>query len=79
MIFLIEYNRQKGRKIKFERFKDSDRTKAENRRHEIELDLNHRGINHEVVLLEAVREKLIHQTHQRYFKNLRQIVKSVKI
>ncbi len=76
MIFLIEYDRQKGRKIVYEKFKDFERKKAEKRRQEIELDLNRRNINHEVVLLEATGENLLQHTHRRYFESLDAILKS---
>lgn len=73
MIFLIEYNRQKGHIVKFDKFKDSDRGKAEKKRLELELDLNRKKIDHEVVLLEAERESVLRQTHRRYFETLRGI------
>jgi len=78
MIFLIEYNRSKGHVVTFKKFKNSDRLKAQNKRLEIELDLNHKGVNHEVVLLEAEKEAMIRRTHRRYFETPRQIAKSVK-
>ena len=73
-IFLIEYNRPEGRIISFEKFKDSERLKAENSRLELELDLNRKGIHHEVVLLEAASEEAVHRTHRRYFEDVRQIL-----
>ncbi len=76
MIFLIEYNRPKGRIVTFEIFDDSERSKAENRRLQIELDLNRRGVEHEVVLLEALSEQALRRTHRRYFENPSQIVRS---
>ncbi len=76
MIFLIEYNRKKGKIVTFKKFKDADRSKAGKRRLELELDLNRRGIQHEVVLLEAASEELVRKTHRRYFESLQQIVKS---
>ena len=76
MIFLIEYNRPEGRLVTFKRFQDSERLKAQNARLDLELDLNRRRVNHEVVLLEAASEAALHKTHQRYFKTLRQILES---
>ena len=78
MIFLIEYDRLKGRLVKFEKFKDSERLNAENRRLELELDLNRRKVKHEVVLLEAAKEEMVRRTHRRYFQNYRQIIESVQ-
>jgi hypothetical protein len=76
MIFLIEYNRSEGRIATLRRFADSQRRKAEDLRLDVELDLNRKGIDHEVVLLEAASEKALRRTHQRYFKDLRQILRS---
>lgn len=76
MIFLIEYHRPEGRIITLKSFSNSDRAKAENYRLDIELALNRSGIQHEVVLLEASDEAALHRTHQRYFSDLSQIVKS---
>ena len=76
MIFLIEYDRQSGLRIKFDKFKDSDRKKAEKKRLKLELDLNRKNVNHEVVLLEAKNESLLRHTHQRYFDSLYTIAKS---
>lgn len=74
MIFLIEYNRSEGRIVTFRGFDDSLRREAEDLRLRIELDLNRKGVDHEVVLLGAASEDALHVTHQRYFKDLRQIL-----
>jgi len=76
MIFLIEYNRPQGRLVTFKRFQDSERLKAQNTRLDLELDLNRRGVSHEVVLLEAASEAALRRTHRRYFETLRQILES---
>lgn len=76
MIFLIEYNRSEGRIVTIRHFHDSQRREAEKSRLEIELDLNRKGVDHEVVLLEAASEDELHRTHQRYFADLTQILKS---
>ncbi len=76
MIFLIEYDRRRGRIISFKRFVDSDRQTAADARLRMELDLNKRGTDHEVVLLEASSEEALRRTHRRYFENPGQIVKS---
>jgi len=74
MIFLIEYNRREGSIVTFRDFDDSHRREAEDSRLGIELDLNRKGIDHEVVLLEAESEDALRLTHQRYFKDIRQIL-----
>ena len=76
MIFLIEYNRREGRLVTFKRFQDSERLKAQNARLDLELDLNRKGIDHEVVLLEAASEAALRRTHRRYFEDASEIAKS---
>jgi hypothetical protein len=76
VIFLIEYDRRRGQIISFETFADSEREKAADARLKIELDLNKRGADHEVVLLEASSEGALRRTHRRYFESPGQIVKS---
>lgn len=76
MIFLIEYKRSEGRIVAFRTFDDSERWKAEDSRIEIELDDNRKGVDHEVVLLEAASEDALRRTHRRYFEDLRQILES---
>jgi len=73
MIFLIEYNRLQGRLVNLECFQGTDRSKAENKRLQKELDLHRRGLQHEVVLLEAANEGALQLTHRRYFEDLQQI------
>ena len=46
MIFLIEYDRPAGKRVRFEVFEDAERSKAEDSRLEIELSLNRQGIDH---------------------------------
>jgi hypothetical protein len=76
MIFLIDYDRPTGRLIDCRVFEDKEREKAANARLEIELDLNRRGVDREVVLLEAESEEALRLTHRRYFENVTQILKS---
>jgi len=76
MIFLIEYNRSEGSIVTFRDFDDSHRREAEDSRLGIELDLNRKGIDHEVVLLDAASEDALRLTHRRYFEDLTQILKS---
>ena len=76
MIFLIEYNRSEGEIVTFREFDNAQRLEAEDARLEIELALNRQGVEHEVVLLEAENEAALHRTHQRYFADLAEILKS---
>lgn len=74
MIFLIEYNRREGQIVTSRDFNDLQRQEAENSRLEIELDLNRKGIDHEVVLLEADSKDALRRTHLRYFASLTQML-----
>ena len=76
MIFLIQYNRRAGQIVSFKIFDDTERSAAENVRLEIELDQNRRGIEEEIVLLEAASEEAVRRTHRRYFEDPGQIVQS---
>lgn len=78
MIFLIEYNRREGRLVTFKVFAESERSKAEELRFEIELDLSRKKIDHEVVLLQAASEAALRRTHGRYFYDLRQILELMR-
>lgn len=73
MIFLIEYNRQRGQIVSFTAFADNDRRQAEDARIELELKLNRANTEHEVVLLEAATEAALRRTHRRYFETLQQL------
>lgn len=76
MIFLIEYDRSRGRIVTFEAFNDSARQKAEDSRLQLELELNRLGTEREVVLLEAATEEALRRTHRRYFEDLAELVNS---
>jgi hypothetical protein len=74
MLFLIEYDRNRGEIISFGEFEDSERQKAEDSRLEMELELNKAGIDREVVILEAETEEALRRTHRRYFEDLADLV-----
>ena len=59
MIFLLEYNRPQGHLVTFRSFTESQRQEAENQRLEMELTLHRSGVEHEVVLLDAVTEEAL--------------------
>jgi hypothetical protein len=73
MVFLIEYDRGKGRLVTIERFSDSDREVAQESRLSLELALNSKGTENEVVLLEAASEEAVRRTHRRYFETLAEL------
>lgn len=74
MVFLIEYDRNRGSIVTLISFKDDERKSAESARLEMELELNRRGVEHEVVLLEAETEEALRRTHRRYFEDLSELV-----
>ncbi len=73
MIFLIEYDRGRGRLVRIEPFSDSARKRAEESRLNLELELNLKGIENEVVLVEAASEEVVRRTHSRYFETLAEL------
>lgn len=73
MIFLVEYDRARGEIESFKAFGNANRKEAEDTRLELELDLNRRGIEREVVLLEAASEAAVRRTHRRYFETLEEL------
>ena len=74
MIFLIEYDRNRGRIVTFEIFEDIKRQEAEDARLEMELGLNRLAVEREVVILEAESEEALRRTHRRYFEDLAELV-----
>ena len=78
MFYLIEYNRCAGRLVTFKTFAESERSEAQKLRFEIELDLNRRQIDHEVVLLQAESEAAIRRTHGRYFYDAQQLLERMR-
>lgn len=78
MFFLIEYDRTKGKILGFDTFENLDRNKAENARLDLELKIRQRGIEREVVLLEATTKEAMRRTHRRYFESLFQLVSGIE-
>ena len=76
MIFLLEYQRSKGKLLTFKTFLDSELARAEQARIDLELELNEKGIDHEVVILEAASLTALRRTHRRYFETLDEIARA---
>jgi hypothetical protein len=76
MLFLIEYDRSRGLLSTFRSFDDIARREADDARLELELSLSRRGIEREVVLLEAATEDDLRRTHRRYFENLAELAQA---
>lgn len=77
MLFLIEYDRPTGTLVQFRKFDESERQIAQDTRLDLELDLNRRGVEHEVVILDAPSEEALRHTHGRYFKTLAELVEEL--
>lgn len=69
MIFLLEYDRRRGRLLTFRRFADEDRVGAQHARLDLELARNRTRAKVEIVLLQAETEEALRITHNRYFQN----------
>lgn len=76
MIYLIEYEKRSGRLATFKEFDNSQRLQARQKRLEIELELNRKGVDREVVLLEAESKQALLRTHRRYFEGIAGIVRA---
>lgn len=70
MLFLMEYDRRQGKLVSFTTFSEESRQQANDARLELELSLYRKGIEREVVLLEAASEEALLRTHGRYFESL---------
>ena len=79
MIYLIEYDRMAGRLVRSQSFSDESRDEAEKLRLSVELELLHRDVAREVVLLEASNEHELRKTHRRYFERLDQLLSTATV
>lgn len=76
MLFLVEYDRSRGKLDSLQAFEASCRQQAADARLALELSLHNRGIEREVVILEAASEAAIRRTHGRYFKSLEELAQT---
>jgi hypothetical protein len=68
MIFLLAYDRPSGLIVSLESFPDAEQVHAERARLALEMDPRRKGIDREVLLLQAVNEEALRRTHRRYFE-----------
>ncbi|MBP7776392.1 MAG: hypothetical protein KA371_04640 [Acidobacteria bacterium] len=73
MIFLIEYDRGRGKLLSLTQFSPDRRAVAEAERLVREIELNAIGVEREIVLLEAQDEDSLRATHRRYFEGVEQL------
>jgi hypothetical protein len=76
MLFLIQYDRARGAIVQMKEFDGASRKAAEDARLELELSLNGRGIQDEVVILDAPNKEALRRTHSRYFESLAELVRA---
>jgi hypothetical protein len=74
MFFLIEYDRSRGSIVQLREFDPASRNLAEDARLQLELDLNRRGVDHEIVILDAPNKEALLRTHSRYFESVAEMV-----
>lgn len=70
MLFLIEYDVSASKTVSLATYSDTDFERANDERLAMELGLRHRGVRHEVVILQAPSEAALRETHARYFEGL---------
>lgn len=74
MLFLIEYDRQRGEIVNLVAFADTEREQADDARLALELRLRAENTRREVVLLHAADEVALRGTHGRYFKSAKALI-----
>ena len=77
MLFLIEYSRKASMIEKMQVFPDELLASVNELRLKLELHNRDRGVEHEVVVLEADSEHALRITHQRYFEDATAIAGSM--
>lgn len=69
MLFLIEYNRQRGEIVSMTTYTDNQREQVAEARLQLELRLRRDRAKQEVVVMEAANEEALRKTHARFFKS----------
>ena len=75
MYFLLDYDRHTGKIVTMRTFDEAHRRDADSARWELELAHHHKGIDREVVLLDAADEQAVRKTHRRYFADLAELAR----
>jgi hypothetical protein len=78
MIFLLLYDRAMARLIDVREYSDSDGQRAAAERLEAELDAQARGLDLEVVALEAASIGVLKETHRSYFSDLNAVIERLE-
>jgi len=74
----MEYDRPSGTIVSLQTYGDRDFEQSQNDRLDLELELNRRGVEHEVVLLDAPSKEALRITHRRYFETPRQLLELLR-
>lgn len=73
MIFLIEYDRERGTLVQLLKYSNDKRADATLARLNLELLQMKSDLAHEIVILEAASEEHLRRTHRRYFEPIRSL------
>ena len=76
MLFLIEYDRNRGTIVNQQAFAESARQQANDARLALELQLTEREEAREIVLLEAESEDALRLTHRRFFEDIATLMRT---
>jgi len=76
MIFLITYDRCNSKLEEVKTFTNDKIGDAENQRLKLELNNLKRGIDREVVILDALNENDLRKTHRRYFESMSELIEN---
>ena len=74
MIFVVAYDRKRGKVLSLRSFEARRREAAHKLRRRLELETAERRSDVEVVILEAPTEAALRRTHGRYFGGVQDIV-----
>ena len=78
MIFLLDYDRGSGKMVSLRTYADSQRQQASAERLELEIDCHRRGIEREIVVLQAASKEALMKTHRRYFADLKELIEGME-
>ncbi len=74
MIFLLQYDRNKGALVRLVSFTSDKMEEASKARLNLEIELMRTRTKHEVVLLEAESQNALKHTHSRYFQGVTEMI-----
>jgi len=78
-LFVVAYDKSAQRLIAFERLPSSQRPEADKRRSELEIENQDRVGEVEIVILEAPSKKVLLNTHSRYFRSAKELIRLMEV